>query len=94
MAVDIDDPQKIVHSSSEEQLILEKLLKNYDQRVRPPPTNSSGIIKCPVIDCFVKLMCHKLNYPLCHTIFFSSFQMDSVRNKDVTYYCTLKIETN
>ncbi|KAM3721771.1 Glutamate-gated chloride channel subunit beta [Dirofilaria immitis] len=36
------DPQKMVHGSSEEQLILEKLLQDYDQRVRPPPTNSSA----------------------------------------------------
>ncbi|MCP9264143.1 Glutamate-gated chloride channel [Dirofilaria immitis] len=35
------DPQKMVHGSSEEQLILEKLLQDYDERVRPPPTNSS-----------------------------------------------------
>lgn len=42
-------PQKMVHSSSEEQLILGKLLKDYDQRVRPPPTNSTGIVKCLVI---------------------------------------------
>uniref|UniRef100_A0A915PU18 Uncharacterized protein n=1 Tax=Setaria digitata TaxID=48799 RepID=A0A915PU18_9BILA len=36
------DPRKMTHGSSEEQLILEKLLANYDQRVRPPPTNSSA----------------------------------------------------
>lgn len=32
----------IPHGGSEEQIILEKLLKNYDQRIRPPPTNGSG----------------------------------------------------
>lgn len=43
------DPQKMIYSTSKEQLILEKILKNYDQRVRPPPTNTSGIIKYLVI---------------------------------------------
>ncbi|VDK86047.1 unnamed protein product [Onchocerca ochengi] len=40
-ALSSDDSQKM-RDSSEEQLILEKLLKDYDQRVRPPPTNSSA----------------------------------------------------
>lgn len=47
--VNLDNSQKMIHSSSDDQLILEKLLKDYDQRVRPPPTNNSGIVKFPLI---------------------------------------------
>ncbi|KAK6105664.1 Glutamate-gated chloride channel subunit beta [Brugia pahangi] len=46
--VNLDNSQKMIHSSSDDQLILEKLLKDYDQRVRPPPTNNSASVG-PVI---------------------------------------------
>ncbi|VDN06855.1 unnamed protein product [Thelazia callipaeda] len=39
--INFGDLEAVAHSSSEEQMILEELLKDYDQRVRPPPTNTS-----------------------------------------------------